>query len=65
MRHISDKKHRLHKQIDEDTVDFRPNFDGERDEPECLPALLPNLLVNGASGIAVGTRYLPERLGAV
>jgi len=50
--------------IDEDTVDFRPNFDGERDEPECLPGLLPNLLVNGASGIAVGmaTNMAPHNL---
>lgn len=41
-------------EIDEDTVDMRPTFDGERDEPEYLPAKLPNLLVNGTSGIAVG-----------
>ena len=40
--------------IDEDTVDFRPNYDGEVLEPVCLPAKLPNLLVNGTSGIAVG-----------
>ena len=53
--------------IDEDTVDFRPNFDGEREEPECLPALLPNLLVNGASGIAVGmaTNMAPHNLAEV
>ncbi|MED5277462.1 MAG: DNA topoisomerase (ATP-hydrolyzing) [Actinomycetota bacterium] len=42
------------REIDEDTVDFRPTYDGESDEPSCLPALLPNLLVNGTSGIAVG-----------
>ena len=41
-------------EIDEDTVEMRPTFDGERDEPEYLPARLPNLLVNGTSGIAVG-----------
>ena len=41
-------------EIDEDTVEFRPTFDGEREEPLYLPASLPNLLVNGASGIAVG-----------
>ena len=41
-------------EIDEDTVEFRPTFDGERDEPLYLPARLPNLLVNGTSGIAVG-----------
>src|SRR5262249_6922295 len=40
--------------IDEDTVDFQPNYDGTEVEPEVLPAGLPNLLVNGASGIAVG-----------
>ena len=41
-------------EIDEDTVEFRPTFDGEREEPLYLPARLPNLLVNGTSGIAVG-----------
>lgn len=41
-------------EIDEDTVEFRPTFDGERQEPTYLPARLPNLLVNGTSGIAVG-----------
>lgn len=41
-------------EIEEDTVDLRPTFDGEREEPVCLPAKLPNLLVNGTSGIAVG-----------
>ncbi len=40
--------------IDEDTVDFRPNYDGRETEPTVLPAALPNLLINGASGIAVG-----------
>ena len=40
--------------IDEDTVDFRPTYDGETDEPVVLPASLPNLLANGAQGIAVG-----------
>ena len=42
------------REIDEDTVDFRPTYDGESEEPSCLPALLPNLLINGTSGIAVG-----------
>ena len=42
------------REIDEDTVDFRPTYDGESEEPTCLPALLPNLLVNVTSGIAVG-----------
>ncbi len=40
--------------IDKDTVDFQPNFDGRREEPKVLPARYPNILVNGGSGIAVG-----------
>ena len=40
--------------IDEDTVDFKPNYDGRETEPTVLPAALPNLLINGAAGIAVG-----------
>jgi len=50
--------------IDKNTVDFRPNFDGEHEEPKVLPALLPNLLLNGASGIAVGmaTNIPPHNL---
>ena len=40
--------------IDEDTVDFRPNYDGRVQEPTVLPAAFPNLLANGSSGIAVG-----------
>jgi DNA gyrase subunit A len=53
--------------IDEDTVDFRPNYDGQELEPEVLPAAIPNLLVNGASGIAVGmaTNMAPHNLGEV
>jgi DNA gyrase subunit A len=53
--------------IDEDTVDFRPNYDGQESEPEVLPAAFPNLLVNGASGIAVGmaTNMVPHNLGEV
>ncbi len=53
--------------LDEDTVDFVANFDGERDEPLCLPGALPNLLVNGASGIAVGmaTNMPPHNLGEI
>src|SRR5690606_31785771 len=48
-------------------VDFRPTYDGERTEPVALPALLPNLLVNGVSGIAVGmaTNMAPHNLGEV
>jgi DNA gyrase subunit A len=51
-------------EIDEDTVEFRPTFDGERSEPIYLPARLPNLLVNGTSGIAVGmaTNMPPHNL---
>jgi DNA gyrase subunit A len=41
-------------ELDEGTVDFRPNYDGEETEPVCLPGGFPNLLVNGTSGIAVG-----------
>ncbi|WP_128772211.1 DNA gyrase/topoisomerase IV subunit A [Actinomyces oricola] len=50
--------------IDEDTVDFSPNYDYTLTEPEVLPAALPNLLVNGASGIAVGmaTNMPPHNL---
>src|SRR5213595_3704272 len=40
--------------IDKDTVDFRPNYDDSRTEPTVLPANVPNLLINGAGGIAVG-----------
>ncbi|HEX5163958.1 MAG TPA: DNA gyrase subunit A, partial [Thermomicrobiales bacterium] len=40
--------------IDKETVDFKPNYDDQTREPKVLPAKLPNLLVNGASGIAVG-----------
>ncbi len=50
--------------IDEDTVDFRPNYDSRELEPSVLPAAIPNLLVNGASGIAVGmaTNMAPHNL---
>ena len=53
--------------IDEDTVDFIPNYDGSETQPSVLPAGLPNLLVNGASGIAVGmaTNMAPHNLGEV
>ncbi|HCA87392.1 MAG TPA: DNA topoisomerase IV [Streptomyces sp.] len=53
--------------IDEDTVDFGPNYDGQEQEPVTLPAAYPNLLVNGASGIAVGmaTNMPPHNLGEV
>lgn len=42
------------KDIDKDTVDFIPNYDGEEEEPVVLPSRVPNLLINGSSGIAVG-----------
>ena len=53
--------------IDEDTVDFIPNYDGYEEEPTVLPSRFPNLLVNGASGIAVGmaTNIAPHNLGEV
>ena len=51
--------------IDDDTVDLRPTYDGSEREPVVLPAAVPNLLANGASGIAVGmaTSILPHNLG--
>jgi DNA gyrase subunit A len=53
--------------IEKNTVDFAPNFDGSLTEPSVLPARLPNMLVNGASGIAVGmaTNIPPHNLGEV
>jgi len=65
---------RLHKlahamvaDIEKGTVDFVPNYDGEETEPTVLPTLVPNLLVNGSSGIAVGmaTNIPPHNLGEV
>jgi len=53
--------------LDEDTVDFIPNFDGRLKEPVVLPSKIPNLLLNGSSGIAVGmaTNVPPHNLGEV
>src|SRR2546429_5149235 len=53
--------------IDKQTVDFQPNYDGNEKEPVVLPARFPNLLVNGAGGIAVGmaTNIPPHNLGEV
>ena len=53
--------------IDKDTVDFQDNYDGAEHEPVVLPARIPNLLVNGAGGIAVGmaTNIPPHNLGEV
>ena len=64
MMNISDE---LLKDIEKDTVDFVPNYDGSREEPSVLPALLPNLLINGSSGIAVGmaTNIPPHNLTEV
>ncbi len=51
--------------IDEETVDFRPTYDGEEEEPVVLPADFPNLLANGSTGIAVGmaTSIPPHHVG--
>ncbi len=53
--------------IDKNTVDFQPNFDNQNDEPKVLPAKIPNLLINGADGIAVGmaTNIPPHNLTEV
>jgi DNA gyrase subunit A len=52
-------------EIDEDTVNWSPNYDGSREQPDVLPARFPNLLANGAGGIAVGmaTNIPPHNLG--
>lgn len=57
----------LLRDIDKDTVNFRPNYDGTRKEPEVLPTAVPNLLLNGTLGIAVGmaTNVAPHNLGEV
>lgn len=57
----------LLKDIEKDTVDFRPNYDDSRLEPQVLPARIPNLLINGSSGIAVGmaTNIPPHNLTEV
>lgn len=74
MRYTEVRLHQLGEEmlrnIDEDTVDFVPNYDNQRQEPVVLPARFPNLLVNGASGIAVGmatnmpTHNLTESINA-
>src|SRR5205823_9590365 len=57
----------LLRDIEKDTVQFNPNFDGYEQEPAVLPARFPNLLVNGSAGIAVGmaTNIPPHNLGEV
>lgn len=59
--------HSLLEDIDKNTVDFQPNYDNSMEEPSVLPAQFPNLLVNGAGGIAVGmaTNIPPHNLGEV
>ncbi len=59
--------HELLADLDKETVDFGPNYDGSESEPLILPARFPNLLVNGSSGIAVGmaTNIPPHNLGEV
>ena len=71
MRYTEAKMARLSadllKDIEKDTVDFRPNYDGTRKEPIVLPTAVPNLLLNGTLGIAVGmaTNIAPHNLGEV
>ncbi len=59
--------HEMLADIDRETVDFVPNYDGQEQEPAVLPGRVPNLLVNGSSGIAVGmaTNIPPHNLGEV
>ena len=59
--------HTMLDDLDKDTVDFTPNYDGNEREPKVLPARFPNLLVNGSGGIAVGmaTNIPPHNLGEV
>jgi DNA gyrase subunit A len=69
MRYTEAKLSRLSgeimRDIEKDTVDFAPNYDGTREEPLVMPAAVPNLLLNGAMGIAVGmaTKIPPHNLG--
>ncbi|MGL5245034.1 MAG: DNA gyrase subunit A [Sarcina sp.] len=71
MRYTEAKMHKIASEmlrdINKNTVDFIPNFDGEEKEPVVLPSRFPNLLVNGSSGIAVGmaTNIPPHNLGEV
>lgn len=57
----------MNESLDEDVVDFKPNYDAQLSEPEVLPAAFPNLLVNGSAGIAVGmaTNMAPHNLREV
>ncbi|MEE8279848.1 MAG: DNA gyrase subunit A, partial [Alphaproteobacteria bacterium] len=62
---LAKSAHAVLEDFDKDTVDFQPNYDNTAEEPAVLPAQFPNLLVNGASGIAVGmaTNIPPHNLG--
>src|SRR5437867_1524581 len=64
---MSKLAHEMLADIDKDTVDFGPNYDGQQKEPLVLPSRFPNLLVNGSSGIAVGmaTNIPPHNMGEV
>jgi len=64
---MSRLSHELLSDIDKNTVDFNPNYDGSENEPAVLPTRIPNLLINGASGIAVGmaTNIPPHNLNEV
>ncbi|HYN61903.1 MAG TPA: DNA gyrase subunit A, partial [Rubrivivax sp.] len=64
---LSKIAHEMLEDIDKETVDFAPNYDGSEREPTVLPARLPNLLVNGSSGIAVGmaTNIPPHNLNEI
>ena len=64
---LSDASMLMNEGLDEDVVDFKPNYDAQLTEPEVLPAAFPNLLVNGSSGIAVGmaTNMPPHNLREV
>jgi DNA gyrase subunit A len=59
--------HELLADIDKETVDFQPNYDGSENEPSILPSRIPNLLINGSSGIAVGmaTNIPPHNLSEI
>jgi len=64
---MSKLAHEMLADIDKDTVDFGPNYDGQQQEPLVLPTRFPNLLVNGSSGIAVGmaTNIPPHNMGEI
>ena len=64
---LSKIAHELLADLDKETVNFEPNYDGSESEPSVLPARIPNLLVNGSSGIAVGmaTNIPPHNLNEI